>query len=126
MKYVIPRLTLGLAHELGLMAATTMAFLIILLGGEMPPWMWLTAFAPVLSMALSRREVRVPPIAGTVLGLGAIELTVGAGPGGRARVASGPACDRCWRRRGDVGADGLCPRCRHAVEVFDRAANASA
>ena len=76
MKYVIPRLTLGLAHELGLMAATTMAFLIILLGGEMPPWMWLTAFAPVLSMALSRREVRVPPIAGTVLGLGAIAVGV--------------------------------------------------
>ena len=63
MKYVIPRLTLGLAHELGLMAATTMAFLIILLGGEMPPWMWLTAFAPVLSKA---NESVKPPMSARV------------------------------------------------------------
>ena len=69
-------ITLGLAHELGLMAALTMSILIVLLGGEMPPWMWLTALAPALSMGLARREIRVPPIAGTGLAIGAVAVGV--------------------------------------------------
>jgi transglutaminase-like putative cysteine protease len=69
------RLTLGLAHELGLLAAMTASILIVLLGGEFPPWMWLTAFAPTLSMALLRRGVHVPAISGTLLGV----LAIGAG-----------------------------------------------
>ncbi|MDB4932162.1 MAG: isoleucyl-tRNA synthetase [Myxococcaceae bacterium] len=60
-----------------------------------------------------------------LLGLGALHLAPAVTNVG-ARRASGPPCDRCWRRRGDVGADGLCPRCRHAVDVFDRAAGAPA
>jgi hypothetical protein len=68
-------MTLGLAHELGMMAAMTSSILIVLLGGEFPPWMWLTAFAPTLSMSLVRRGVHVPSISGTVLGL----LAIGAG-----------------------------------------------
>jgi hypothetical protein len=65
-------LSLGLAHELGLNAAMTSSLLIVLLGGELPPWLWLAAFMPTLSMALSRRAIFVPPIAGTLLGGGAI------------------------------------------------------
>lgn len=66
------RLTLGLAHELGLNAAITAALLIVLLGGEFSPVFWLTAFAPTVSMALSRRGLHVPAVSGTLLGLGAI------------------------------------------------------
>ncbi len=69
-------LSLGLAHELGLMAAMTLALLIVLLGGEMPPWMWLTALSPALSMGLSRRDVRVPAVAGTGLAIGAVAVGV--------------------------------------------------
>jgi len=69
------RLTLGLAHELGLLAAMTASILIVLLGGEFPPWMWLTAFAPTLSMALLRRDIQVPAVSGTLLGV----LAIGAG-----------------------------------------------
>ncbi len=61
------------------------------------------------------------PQVAELLGLGELKL---AGEGSRVSLAPGPACDRCWRRRGDVGDDGLCPRCRHAVEVFDRARGA--
>ncbi len=60
-----------------------------------------------------------------LLGLGELHLAPTVSDVG-ARRAAGPPCDRCWRRRGDVGTDGLCPRCRHAVDVFDRAAGASA
>lgn len=69
-------LTLGLAHELGLMAALTLSILIVLLGGEMPPWLWLSALAPALSMGLSRRGRSVPAVAGTVLAFGAIATGV--------------------------------------------------
>ena len=61
-----------------------------------------------------------------LLGLGSIDLVAGPIAGERVRRAPGLPCERCWRRRGDVGGDGLCPRCRHAVEVFDRAAGAPA
>ncbi len=66
------RLTLGLAHELGLMAAMSTSLLMVLLGGEFPPFFWIASLVPVLSMALSRRGVVVPGISGTVLGLGAL------------------------------------------------------
>jgi len=65
-------LTLGLAHELGLNVAMTSSLLIVLLGGELPPWLWLAAFMPTLSMALSRRAIHVPAISGTLLGAGAL------------------------------------------------------
>jgi len=81
-----------------------------------------------LSLSEAERDELGPlsPQAAELLGLGALELVASPAQGGRVRVAPGPACDRCWRRRGDVGPDGLCPRCRHAVDVFDRAAGASA
>lgn len=69
-------LTLGLAHELGLNVAMTSSLLIVLLGGELPPWLWLAAFMPTLSMALSRRAIHVPAISGTLLGVGAIGSAV--------------------------------------------------
>lgn len=65
-------LSLGLAHELGLNAAMTSSLVIVLLGGELPPWFWLAALMPSLSMALSRRAIMVPGIAGTLLGAGAL------------------------------------------------------
>jgi transglutaminase-like putative cysteine protease len=70
------RLTLGLAHELGLMAAMSTALLMVLLGGEFPPLFWIAALAPVLSMALSRRGIVVPGVSGTLLGIGAIGAAV--------------------------------------------------
>jgi transglutaminase-like putative cysteine protease len=65
-------LSLGLAHELGLNAAMTSSLIIVLLGGELPPWFSLAALMPSLSMALSRRAILVPGIAGTLLGAGAL------------------------------------------------------
>jgi isoleucyl-tRNA synthetase len=81
-----------------------------------------------LELSAAERDELGPltPHAAELLGLGAIELAAAPLAGDRVRVAPGPACDRCWRRRGDVSADGLCPRCRHAVDVFDRAAGATA
>jgi hypothetical protein len=65
-------LSLGLAHELGLNAAMTSSLVIVLLGGELPPWLWLSVLMPSLSMALSQRAIFVPGIAGTLLGAGAL------------------------------------------------------
>jgi transglutaminase-like putative cysteine protease len=62
------RLTLGLAHELGLCASLTSATLIVLLGGVFPPWVWLAAFAPALSLAMARSDVVAPGFSGTLLG----------------------------------------------------------
>jgi transglutaminase-like putative cysteine protease len=66
------RLTLGLAHELGLCASLTSATLIVLLGGVFPPWVWLAAFAPTLSFAMARNGIAAPGFSGTLLGIAAI------------------------------------------------------
>jgi hypothetical protein len=66
------KLTLGRAHELGLCASLTASILIVLLGGEFPPWVWLAAFAPVLAMMLRRRGFTAPGSSGTLLGVAAI------------------------------------------------------
>jgi transglutaminase-like putative cysteine protease len=65
-------LTLGLAHELGLCASLTSATLIVLLGGVFPPWVWLAALAPTLSLAMARGGVTAPGFSGTLLGVAAL------------------------------------------------------
>jgi hypothetical protein len=65
-------ISLGLAHELGLMMSVVAALLVVLLGGALPPWLWLAAVAPLLSMAMARRGQHVPAIAGTMIGVAAI------------------------------------------------------
>ncbi len=61
--------------------------------------------------------------AAELLGVGALDFDVIHTPFTAAVRAAGPACARCWRRRRDVAADGLCPRCRHAVDRFDASRN---
>jgi putative effector of murein hydrolase len=70
------KLSLGRAHELGLCVSLTASILIVLLGGEFPPWAWIGAFAPVLSMMLRRRNVTAPGSSGTLLGLAAVAAGV--------------------------------------------------
>lgn len=54
-----------------------------------------------------------------LLGVGVLTLTRGESNRVAARRAEGEACARCWRRRGDVAATGLCSRCAAAVSAFD-------
>jgi isoleucyl-tRNA synthetase len=55
--------------------------------------------------------------------LGTLELAEGAEVTVTVRRAPTPACERCWRRKPDVGANGLCVRCAEAVRRFDERAN---
>jgi hypothetical protein len=64
--------SLGRAHELGLVVSLTMATLIVLLGGAFPPWAWLVAFAPLVAMWVRRRGIAVPASSGTLLAVAAV------------------------------------------------------
>lgn len=67
---------LGLAHELGLAAACTTALLMVLLGGELPLFAWVTLAAPWLSLALQLAGKRPPASSGTLVGLASLALAV--------------------------------------------------
>lgn len=67
---------LGLAHELGLAASCTASLLIVLLGGELPAFAWVTLAAPWLSLALQLAGKQPPASSGTLVGLASVALAV--------------------------------------------------
>lgn len=67
---------LGLAHEGGLLLATTLAYLIVLLGGEFPLVAWLVLGTPFVSAWLRSRGLAAPAGSGTALGAAALALGV--------------------------------------------------
>jgi transglutaminase-like putative cysteine protease len=67
---------LGLAHEGGLLLATTLAYLIVLLGGEFPLVAWLVLGTPFVSAWLRSRGTAAPAGSGTALGAAALALGV--------------------------------------------------
>lgn len=61
-------MTLGFAYVIGFVLATTTALLTLLAANELPIWMWLAIFVPVLSAVQQRRGKGVPTWAGTLIG----------------------------------------------------------
>jgi len=68
--------SLGFAHELSLLAATLSALALVLVGGELPSFAWLTIIVPPLSFALKRRGLAAAASSGTALGFASIALGV--------------------------------------------------
>lgn len=69
-------MTLGLAHELSLALATSLAFLVALLGGATSPFAWGVLLAPWLSFLLTTRNRTAPALSGTVIALASLGLGV--------------------------------------------------
>jgi hypothetical protein len=69
-------LRLGFAHEIGLAIATTMSILIVLLGGELPPWAWLGVAVPWISCALAQQGRTAPALAATIVGLAGVAFGI--------------------------------------------------
>lgn len=69
-------MSLGAAHELSLLAATLAALTLVLVGGELPAFAWLTIIVPPLSLALKQRGLAAAASSGTALGLASVALGV--------------------------------------------------
>ncbi|MBI1945443.1 MAG: transglutaminase domain-containing protein [Deltaproteobacteria bacterium] len=67
---------LGVAHEVGLASACTAALLIVLLGGALPAFAWVTLGAPWLSLALQLSGKSAPGASGTLVGLASLALAI--------------------------------------------------
>lgn len=75
-------------------------------------------------VALPEEIAALAPLRDTLaeqLIVGELRLHEGKERSVRVRRAPGPACERCWRRRPDVGTTGLCARCAEAVRIYDEA-----
>jgi protein-glutamine gamma-glutamyltransferase len=69
-------MTLRFAYGLGLFAATTVALLAVLLGGEMPAPAWASLAAPPLSLVLHARQRALHGSVGTMVGAAASVLGI--------------------------------------------------
>jgi hypothetical protein len=66
--------TLGGAHEIGLALASTLAFVIALVGGQLSPFAWIVIAAPAVSAFLRPKERSAPATSGTVIALASLGL----------------------------------------------------
>jgi len=68
------KLSLGLAHEVGVGLACGASILLVLLGGAFPVVSWIVLGAPVLAALLSMRSLAAPNGSGTLIGIASIGL----------------------------------------------------
>lgn len=71
-------MTLRVAHELGLALAVSLAFLAVLLGGELPPVLWGALAIPPVGIFLHNRGQAAPALLATGLGLAGMVAGLGA------------------------------------------------
>jgi isoleucyl-tRNA synthetase len=82
----------------------------------------------VADVTTSAAEIaKLEPLKGVLteaLLLGELRVHTGAVDGVVVKRAAREPCERCWRRKPDVGANGLCARCAEAVRIYDARAAA--
>ncbi len=61
-------MTLGFAYMMGFVLATTTALLTVLLGAQLPVWMWIAVLMPVVSALQQARGKVAPTWVGTLTG----------------------------------------------------------